>query len=111
MSFPQEHQARKRFGQNFLVDDNVITRIVQAIAPARGDNLVEIGPGQGAITGLLLEHCPTLNVVELDRDLIPRLQASFASYPDLHIHAAMRSTTSFCSMKCMSLISARYCKR
>lgn len=88
MSFPQEHQARKRFGQNFLVDDNVIARIVQAIAPAHGDNIVEIGPGQGAITGLLLEHCPTLHVVELDRDLIPRLQASFASYPNLHIHAA-----------------------
>lgn len=88
MSFPQEHQARKRFGQNFLIDDNVIARIVQAIAPASGDNLVEIGPGQGAITNLLLEHCPTLQVVELDRDLIPRLQAKFAHCPDLQIHSA-----------------------
>lgn len=88
MAFSQEHQARKRFGQNFLIDERVIERIVQAIAPAPSDNLVEIGPGQGAITGLLLERCPRLNVVELDRDLIPRLQASFASYPELNIHAA-----------------------
>lgn len=88
MSFPQEHQARKRFGQNFLIDDNVIERIVRAIGPAKGDNLVEIGPGQGAITGLLLERCSTVHVVELDRDLIPRLEAKFAAYPQLHIHSA-----------------------
>lgn len=88
MSFPHEHQARKRFGQNFLIDDNVIERIVQAIAPGSTDNMVEIGPGQGAITGLLLERCPKLHVVELDRDLIPRLEAKFGTYPQLHIHAA-----------------------
>jgi 16S rRNA (adenine1518-N6/adenine1519-N6)-dimethyltransferase len=88
MSFPHEHQARKRFGQNFLIDETVIHRIVQAIAPSKNDNLVEIGPGQGAITALLLEHCPTLHVVELDRDLIPRLEAQFSHYPDLHIHSA-----------------------
>lgn len=88
MSFPQEHQARKRFGQNFLIDENVIHRIVQAVAPGGNDNLVEIGPGQGAITGLLLEHCPQLNVVELDRDLIPRLHAKFSDFPDLRIHSA-----------------------
>lgn len=84
----QEHQARKRFGQNFLIDDNVIDRIVRAIAPHASDNLIEIGPGQGAITSLLLAECPTLNVVELDRDLIPRLQVQFSHYPELTIHSA-----------------------
>lgn len=82
-----EHRARKRFGQNFLEDDNIIRRIVQCISPKADDNLVEIGPGKGAITALLLESCPTLNVVELDRDLIPVLLSQFiARYPELRIH-------------------------
>lgn len=83
-----EHQARKRFGQNFLVDANIIQRIVRAVHPKASDHLVEIGPGQGAITGELLRACPSLHVVELDRDLIPRLQAQFSAYPDFTIHAA-----------------------
>ena len=85
---PFEHQARKRFGQNFLVDGNIIQRIVRAIAPRPDDNLVEIGPGQGAITGLLLDACPRLQVVELDRDLIPMLADKFAGFPGLTIHSA-----------------------
>ncbi len=71
------HVARKRFGQNFLVDAGVITGIVSAIAPARGDNLVEIGPGLGALTGPLLERVDRLHVVEIDRDLIARLHQSY----------------------------------
>lgn len=82
-----EHRARKRFGQNFLEDDNIIRRIVQSISPKADDNLVEIGPGKGAITELLLAACPTLNVVELDRDLIPILLSQFiARYPEFRIH-------------------------
>lgn len=82
-----EHRARKRFGQNFLEDDNIIRRIVQCISPKADDNLVEIGPGKGAITALLLDACPTLNVVELDRDLIPVLLSQFiARYPEFRIH-------------------------
>jgi len=90
-----EHQARKRFGQNFLVDHNIIDKIVSAIAPAPGQNLIEIGPGQGAITGPVLEKCPQLNVVELDRDLIPILQKKFQQYPDLHIHQGDALKTNF----------------
>lgn len=86
MSF--EHQARKRFGQNFLVDGNIIQRIVRAVHPKATDRLVEIGPGQGAITGELLHACPNLQVVELDRDLIPLLQSKFSAYPELTIHTA-----------------------
>ena len=82
-----EHRARKRFGQNFLEDDNIIRRIVKSISPKAEDNLVEIGPGKGAITEQLLASCPTLNVVELDRDLIPILLSQFiARYPDFRIH-------------------------
>lgn len=82
------HKARKRFGQNFLSDPGIIQRIVTSIAPQDSDNIVEIGPGKGAITELLLEACPRLNVVELDRDLIPILLAQFAKYNDFKIHQA-----------------------
>lgn len=70
----QGHKARKRFGQNFLNDENVIERIVKAIAPKVGDNLLEIGPGLGAITEPVAELTDKLNVVELDKDLAERLQ-------------------------------------
>jgi len=80
------HRARKRFGQNFLVDERLIGRIVRSIAPRQEDNLVEIGPGKGALTGPLVESCPQLNVIELDRDLIPVLLAQFAIHPKFKIH-------------------------
>ena len=63
------HQTRKRFGQNFLHDTRVIEKIVRAVSPKAGDNLVEIGPGLGAITAPLLVASERLTVVELDRDL------------------------------------------
>jgi 16S rRNA (adenine1518-N6/adenine1519-N6)-dimethyltransferase len=83
-----EHQARKRFGQNFLIDQHIINHIVRMVRPSASDTLVEIGPGKGAITALLLAACPHLHVVELDRDLIPLLQAQFSQYPDMRIHQA-----------------------
>ena len=82
------HRARKRFGQNFLIDTGIIRQIVRAIAPRPADNLIEIGPGQGAITGSLLELNPRLHVIELDRDLIPMLRAEFLDYPEFKIHEA-----------------------
>jgi len=90
-----EHQARKRFGQNFLVDQNIIEKIVAAIAPQPDHNLIEIGPGQGAITGPLLDKCSKLNVVELDRDLIPILQNKFQQYSELTIHQGDALKTDF----------------
>lgn len=68
------HQARKRFGQNFLTDPNIIRKIVAAIAPRPGEAIVEIGPGLGALTQPLLAGCGHLHVVEIDRDLIARLK-------------------------------------
>ncbi len=83
----QGHQARKRFGQNFLQDHGVIDKIVRGIGPRAGDNLVEIGPGLGALTQVLLEEGDgKLQVVELDRDLIPGLKVKFFNYPDFVVH-------------------------
>ncbi len=75
------HQPRKRFGQNFLHDPGVIDRIIDSIAPAPGQHLVEIGPGQGALTEGLLASGARLDVVELDRDLVPQLQDRFGANP------------------------------
>ncbi len=83
-----EHRARKRFGQHFLHDANIIERIVRAIDPAAGDHLVEIGPGLGAITLPLLERVDELHAVELDRDVIPLLEAKAAAPGRLVIHPA-----------------------
>ena len=66
------HQARKRFGQHFLIDAGVIHQIVRGIDPRPGQALVEIGPGLGALTQPLLERCGALTVIELDRDLAAR---------------------------------------
>ena len=68
------HQAKKRFGQNFLHNEAIISDIVDAINPEPGENLVEIGPGLGALTEPVIERAGHLNVVELDRDLAHRLR-------------------------------------
>ena len=72
-----QHVARKRFGQNFLVDEQVIASIIQAVAPRRDANVVEIGPGLGALTTPLLQRLDRLSVVELDRDIVARLKQRF----------------------------------
>lgn len=73
------HTTRKRFGQHFLHDEGVIEGIVRAIVPARGDNMVEIGPGLSALTGPLLERLDHLTVIEIDRDLAGRLSELYSS--------------------------------
>ena len=88
MSEMFQHRARKRFGQNFLHDPGVIQRIVAAIDPRPGQRLVEIGPGQGALTLPLLERAGSLDVIELDRDLIAPLQALATGHGELRIHNA-----------------------
>lgn len=71
------HRPRKRFGQNFLVDRGVVADIVAAIAPRPDDHIVEIGPGQGALTAPLLDKVKQLHAVELDRDLHAALRERF----------------------------------
>ena len=73
-----KHIARKRFGQNFLIDQQVITDIVNAVAPKRGDCVVEIGPGLGALTEPLMKRLDHLHVVEIDRDIVARLKKQYS---------------------------------
>jgi len=73
----QRHVARRRFGQNFLVDPHYVGRIVDAVAPQPGDNLVEIGPGQGALTSPLIDRAGRVHAIEIDRDLAARLASNF----------------------------------
>ncbi|KMQ81141.1 SSU rRNA (adenine(1518)-N(6)/adenine(1519)-N(6))- dimethyltransferase [Candidatus Burkholderia pumila] len=82
----QGHFARKRFGQHFLVDQSIIGSIVDTIAPKRGERMVEIGPGLAALTEPLIERVSTLHAVELDRDLIGRLEKRFGN--KLVVHSA-----------------------
>ena len=82
------HKAKKKFGQNFLVDENIIADIVGAINPRFDDNMVEIGPGLGALTRPLLKQLKCLHVVEIDRDIIARLSSDYPQPNErLIIHA------------------------
>lgn len=80
-----EHRPKKRFGQNFLRDPQVVNQILTAAELAATDRVLEIGPGLGALTDLLLPRCRELQVMEVDSDLVARLQAR--AEPKLVIHA------------------------
>ncbi len=95
----QKHKARKRFGQNFLHDHGVINRIIASVYPKQGDHIVEIGPGQGALTGQLLDGAGELDVIELDRDLIPWLKLHFGINRLFRVHEADALTFDFESLK------------
>ncbi len=88
MGNPAPHRARKRFGQHFLHDREVIDRILQAIDPRPGQSICEIGPGRGALTVPLLQRCQQLTAIELDRDLAAGLPAQTAKYGALNLIAA-----------------------
>src|SRR4029079_7444980 len=92
------HVARKRLGQHFLQDAGVLRKIVQAISPQRADNLVEIGPGEGALTLPLLRELGQLTVIELDRDLVPRLRAAASGVGELEIINADVLTVDFSAL-------------
>lgn len=85
------HAPRKRFGQHFLSDHQMIDDIIDGIAPQRQDNMVEIGPGLGAMTGPLVQSLEKLFVVELDRDLAAKLR----SWPQLTVVEADVLTVDF----------------
>ena len=87
--------ARKRFGQNFLTDENVIHRITDTIAPQSGELLIEIGPGRAALTASLLESGADLIVVEIDRDLAGDLEQRFSSRQGIQIHTHDALQTDF----------------
>lgn len=81
------HAPRKRFGQNFLTDQSIIAAIARAIAPIDTDNIVEIGPGQGALTDALFDSGCAINAIEIDRDLQSQLRVMFFNR-DLTLHNA-----------------------
>ena len=70
------HRPRRRFGQHFLHDESVLERMVECIAPAPDDNVIEVGPGEGALTDHLLPRLNRLTAIEIDRDLAARLRAA-----------------------------------
>lgn len=89
------HIAKKRFGQNFLVDDFIIHQIVQVINPQATDFIVEIGPGLGALTKPMLDYVNNLHVVELDRDIIKYLKTNFDQQLIVHSGDALKFDFSF----------------
>ena len=98
MSQHFSHQARKRFGQNFLHDPHVIQQIVHAVHAQTNDTIVEIGPGKGALTEHLIQHCQELHVVEIDRDLAAHIQERFASHAHFHCHLSDALKINYCSL-------------
>jgi 16S rRNA (adenine1518-N6/adenine1519-N6)-dimethyltransferase len=98
MGNPPAHRPRKRFGQNFLKDGRIIQRIVDAVDPSPDDRLVEIGPGQGAITKDLLRAAGSLDVVELDRDLVGPLQEMCRELGQLTVHNTDILKFNICSL-------------
>jgi 16S rRNA (adenine1518-N6/adenine1519-N6)-dimethyltransferase len=83
----QGHRARKRFGQNFLADPHFVRRIVEAVDPRPGDNVVEIGPGLAALTERLVAGAGRIAAIEIDRDLAARLRDRFDA-AQLALHEA-----------------------
>ncbi len=91
--------VRKRFGQHFLHDPGVIRRIIDAVAPAPGERVVEIGPGRGALTWGLLERAGRLEVIEIDRDLARNLEADPRARGVLHMHVEDVLRTDFVRLR------------
>jgi 16S rRNA (adenine1518-N6/adenine1519-N6)-dimethyltransferase len=94
MSFPR---AKKRLGQNFLVDETYARRIVGALGPRAGETIIEIGPGRGALTALLLESGANIVAVELDRELAPLLRERFAGSDTFKLVEADALGVDFCA--------------
>src|SRR5437867_7896844 len=92
------HPSKRRFGQNFLVDKNIIDRVISAINPQSHETIVEIGPGRGALTSRLIEKAGRVIAIEFDRDLVPRLRAQFAGAANLELIEADALDADFCEI-------------
>lgn len=95
---PATPRPSKSLGQNFLVDKRAIERIVDALSPATNETIIEIGPGQGALTASLLERAGRLVAVEFDRNLIPLLEDKFGSKENFALVQSDALATDFCEI-------------
>ncbi|MEP6548701.1 MAG: 16S rRNA (adenine(1518)-N(6)/adenine(1519)-N(6))-dimethyltransferase RsmA [Gammaproteobacteria bacterium] len=91
--------VRKRFGQHFLHDPQVIRRIIDSVAPVAGERIVEVGPGRGALTWGLLERAKRLDVIEIDRDLARLLEADPRAKNGLQVHVENVLDTDFMRLR------------
>ena len=89
--------AKRRFGQNFLVDRNVVDRIIAAVNPQTDQTIIEIGPGRGALTSLLIEKAKRVVAIEFDRDLVAQLRSKFSTSANFELIEADALTVDFCS--------------
>ncbi|MGZ8847020.1 MAG: 16S rRNA (adenine(1518)-N(6)/adenine(1519)-N(6))-dimethyltransferase RsmA [Pyrinomonadaceae bacterium] len=92
------HPSKRRFGQNFLVDRSVIERIIAAVGPRPVETIIEIGPGQGALTSRLVEKAGRVIAIEFDRDLVPQLRAQFGAVSNLKLIEADALTVNYCEV-------------
>lgn len=91
----KKYTAKKRFGQNFLIDDSIIERIISCIQPQSNETLVEIGPGLAALTQELLPKVNKLHVIEIDHDVIPILKNKCQRFNNIIVHQADALTFNF----------------
>jgi 16S rRNA (adenine1518-N6/adenine1519-N6)-dimethyltransferase len=92
-SFP-----KRRFGQNFLVDGNVVDRIIAAVNPQSHETIIEIGPGRGALTSKLIANAGRVLAIEFDRELVPQLREQFSNNSNLQVIEADALTANFCEI-------------
>ncbi|HEX6187249.1 MAG TPA: 16S rRNA (adenine(1518)-N(6)/adenine(1519)-N(6))-dimethyltransferase RsmA [Pyrinomonadaceae bacterium] len=97
-SFIPHPLPKRRLGQNFLVDKNVVSRILDAVQPKSGETIVEIGPGRGALTGRLLETGARVVAIEFDRDLVPHLREQFTGHANFTLVEADALAVDFCRL-------------
>ena len=91
------HHPSKRFGQNFLTDQRIIHRIIEALGPRADETIIEIGPGRGALTVPLLQRAGSLVAVEFDQNLIPLLTEKFSGQTNFKLIQSDALTVDFCA--------------
>ena len=89
---------KRRFGQNFLVDRNVIDRIIASVNPQPDETIIEIGPGRGALTSQLVETGARVLAIELDRELVPQLRAQFSDNANFSVSETDALTANYCEL-------------
>src|SRR2546430_10265165 len=90
--------AKRRLGQNFLVDRRVVDQIIDQIRPQSDETIIEIGPGRGALTSRLVEKAGRVIAIEFDRELVPRLRSQFAGASNFTMIEADALTMNFCEV-------------